>query len=402
MRALKVLFLAHSYPRVPGDAAGSFLWHLAVALQEEQVHVSVVAPSAPGYSADDVFEGIPVHRFRYAPAGWETLAYTGNMAAEVQGSLRGRVAVGGLIAGGGMAVVRTARAFAPDLLHAHWWFPGGVSTMYAAWRLGIPMITTMHGSDVRLARGSRASHWMMRRVLGRSARTTTVSSWLASEVRAIAPQAAPLVEPMPVATELFQPVEGASRRRLLFVGRLNRQKGIADLIEALAQSPSHVELDVVGDGNDRQALVARAETIGVAHRIVWHGALRQPALVPLYQHALATVIPSIDEGLGLVAVEAALCESAVVAYASGGTPDIVHDGETGVLVAPGDVRALAAAISRLVEAPELARRLGSAGRTRALARFAPSSVARRYAAIYRDVARENVGRQDANRAAGVG
>ncbi len=385
MPALKVLFLAHSYPRVPGDAAGSFLWHLAVALRDERVEVSVLAPSAHGYPAEDTFEGVPVHRFRYAPGAWETLAYTGTMAADARASMRGKLALAGLLAAGASSLVKLAKRVDADLIHAHWWFPGGVSAAIAAWRLGLPMVTTMHGSDVRLARGIPASHGIMRRVLRRSAASTTVSSWLASEVRVLVPEAAPLVEPMPVATELFQPVTQARRERLLFVGRLNQQKGIADLVEALAQTGVAVDLDVVGDGPDRAALAARAAALNVVHRIVWHGALPQPRLVPLYQQAAAVVMPSTEEGLGLVAVEASLCETPVVAYASGGTTDVVIDGVTGMLVQPGDIGGLAAGIDTVVGDFDRARRLGSGARRHALERFAPASVARRYAAIYREV-----------------
>jgi glycosyltransferase involved in cell wall biosynthesis len=98
------------------------------------------------------------------------------------------------------------------------------------------------------------------------------------------------------------------------------------------------------------------------------------------------VIPSVGEGLGLVAVEAQLCETPVIAFDSGGVTDTVIDGETGVLVPATDVTALAHAIDQLLQAPDRRAAMGRAGRMHALALFAPESAARRYAQLYRTVA----------------
>ncbi len=391
--ALRVLFLTHSYPRVPGDAAGSFLWHLAVALRQENVAVHVVAPSADALPAHDVFDGIPVDRFRYAPRPYETLAYTGTMAQDVQRSWSARFALVGFLGAAFAATSRARRAFEPHLIHAHWWFPGGLAGSLAARLAGVPLVTTMHGSDVRLARATAAAQPLFRYVMHRSRAVTTVSQWLADEVTAMTPDVRPLVAPMPVSTSTFLPLAGAKRERLLFVGRLNSQKGIADLVDALGRMTEVMPLDVIGDGPDRESLQARAQALGVADRITWHGQLPQPKLLSFYQRAAAVVVPSRGEGLGLVAVEAQLCETPVVAYASGGITDTVRDGETGVLVAPGDIGALAAALDTLVQSADRRASLGKAGRVGALALFAPESAARRYAELYRGIVAERAGHQ---------
>ncbi|HEY5490631.1 MAG TPA: glycosyltransferase, partial [Gemmatimonadaceae bacterium] len=98
--------------------------------------------------------------------------------------------------------------------------------------------------------------------------------------------------------------------------------------------------------------------------------------------AAAVVIPSTDEGLGLAGVEASLCETPVVAYASGGLTDVVRDGQTGWLVPTGDIAALSHAIDGVVERPEKARRAGQAARQFALDRFSPEAVGARYRALY--------------------
>ena len=383
---MKVLFLTHSFPRQLGDAPGSFVLRLAIALRNEGVETRVVAPAAAGLAAHDRLDGVGVDHFRYAPRRYETLAYSGNMATQVQASWTAKVTLLGFLGAEFTSAVRARREFEPDVLHAHWWFPNGLVGTWLSRLSNRPLVTTLHGTDVRLARTVAFSRPAFRHVLHRSAVVTAVSRWLATEVRDIisAPQAT--VAPMPVATDLFSPGGERHPDRLLFVGRLNQQKGIELLLHAISRLPAEqrgVSLDVVGDGEDADALRAIAASLDVADRVRWHGALPQPKLVDFYRAATAVVVPSVNEGLGLVAVEAHLCNTPVVAFESGGLTDIVHHDRTGILVKDISAAALSAGIVSLLMRPDRGAALGAAGRLHALATFAPESVARRYADIYR-------------------
>jgi glycosyltransferase involved in cell wall biosynthesis len=378
---VRVLFVTHSFPRCSGDVAGAFVLRLASALVDAGTEVRVLAPAAAQLANRDVIDGIAVRRFRYAPRAWETLAYTGTMAEQVGDSLRGKAALAGMLSRGALAVRSAAAEFAPDVIHAHWWFPAGLLALASL--SPRPLVTTLHGSDVRLARRSTWAPLLFRRVLAKSATVTAVSDYLAGEARRMAPGREITVAPMPVNVALFSPAP--TRRatdRFLFIGRLNRQKGIALLLEALASTTARASLDVVGEGGDRAALEARAGELGLANRVHWLGAQSQEQLVPLYRAAAAVVIPSEDEGLGLVAVEGQLCEAPVIAFRSGGLTDIVEDGRTGLLTPPGDVRALAAVMDGLLARMDRGASLGKAGRAAALARYSPDVVARHYASIY--------------------
>ena len=380
---MRVLFLTHSFPRYPGDVAGSFVLRLATALGSEGVAVRVVAPSASDASSRDEMGVVGVERFRYAPRRLETLAYTGNMAAQVRQSWGARAALAGLLGAELVATLRAVRAFRPDVLHAHWWFPNGVVGGWAGAITHVPMVTTFHGTDVRMARAYPVSRPLFRRVLRRSAAVTAVSRWLAAEAQEMS-GIMPKVAPMPVETGIFTPpADGVRTDRLLFVGRLTRQKGVDLLLRALAILPGTVALDIVGDGDERAALEALATELGVSPRVRWHGAQPGDALPAFYRRAMALVVSSVDEGLGLVAVEAQLCETPVVALASGGLIDVVEHGVTGLLVEQRDPAALAGAIATLAALPDRGASLGKAGRERALSQFAPSVAARRYLDIYR-------------------
>lgn len=387
---MRILFVTHNFPRHVGDAAGSFVLRLAVALQDIGTSVTVIAPGAAGLAEFERIEDVAVHRVRYGTDDAMTLAYGGTMAETVRSTWLGKVALVALLRAMRRDVrshIATAsRANAPyDVVHVHWWFPAGL----ALWRMPrahrLPIVLTMHGSDVRLAQGIAPARRLMRSVLAGARVCTAVSSWLADTASRIAGDTRVRVEPMPVDAAQFVPPPASAPERagILFVGRLNAQKGLAFLIEALANaSLSRATLDVVGDGPDRESLRALAESRGVSDRITWHGALPQPDLVPRYQRAVALAIPSTEEGLGLVAVEAQLCETPVVAFDSGGLTDVVRPDAGGTRIPPGDVAALATSLARLLTDRDAARDAGRLARSAMLLRFAPQHVAERYRALY--------------------
>lgn len=411
----RVLFVTHNVPRFAGDAAGSFVLRLAVALQDAGVQVDILAPASTERTGIETIEGVRIERVRYASPARMTLAYSGRMAEDVRAGWGARFALLGLLYHMRRAMRRriadARREGKPfDVVHAHWWFPAGL----IAWSAGVgasvavPLVVTMHGSDVRLAQGVDASHGVMRRVLQRARAVTAVSHWLADTAMSIVPSVHVAVGPMPVDTTVFIPPtrhraqseqapigrqtdSGADethvRSGILFVGRLNAQKGVADLLDAFAQIPdADITLRIVGEGADEQALKARADALQLTHRVQWLGALAQPQLVPLYQQAAVVAMPSREEGLGLVAVEAQLCETPVVAYNSGGLPDVVDPQRGGTLVTPGDIAALAHQLHRFAantdKANARANAAGIAARSAMLDTFSPRAVARHYIGYY--------------------
>lgn len=380
---MKVLFLTHNFPRFDGDVSGNFLLRLAHALGREGVDVRVVAPASEGVADNARFNGTGVDRFHYAPRRFETLAYVGNMAEQVRDSWGAKFTMLGFLGAEFRSAVRARREMQPDLVHAHWWFPSGLVGTWLSKLSHTPLVTTLHGSDVRIARGVAMSRPAFRHVLQHSSAVTAVSRWLAHEAQSLVSSSPPTVAPMPVAVELFSPGGTRSNDALLFVGRLTKQKGVDLLLQTLAQLPANLSLDIVGDGVERPTLERLAAELGLTARVRWHGSLAQEALVPFYRAATAVIVPSADEGLGLVAVEAMLCETPVVAFESGGLPDVVHHDRTGLLVRERSPAALASAINGLLSREDRGRALGGAGRMHALATFAPESVARRYLDIYR-------------------
>jgi glycosyltransferase involved in cell wall biosynthesis len=381
---VRVLFLAHAYPRHVTDPVGSFVGNLAVALRDRGVEVTVSAPSAAGLAPFERIDGIPVHRFRYAPERYETLAYTGTMGAQVRDSVSGKVAMVSYLAGAYRAARALARRERFDLVHAHWWFPAGLVASAMTRTTGIPFVTTLHGSDLRLATTFPFGRALFARVAREGRAMTAVSTWLARGAEELAPGRQVTVAPMPVLTDLFHP--GASREPdlMLFVGKLTEQKGLARLLRAMTHMRQRARLAVVGAGRvDDSALRTMAHGLGLDERIQWLPLLSQAELAAEYRRAAVHVVPALDEGLGLTAVESLLSETPVVGFRSGGLPDIVPDGVAGRLVDPGDEQALAAALDAVLADPNARRAMGAAGRAHAEERFGAAAASERYAELYR-------------------
>jgi glycosyltransferase involved in cell wall biosynthesis len=391
-RPLRVLFVAHAFPRYAGDVTGGFLLRLAVALRDRGVTVAAVAPAAEGLAAAERLDGIAVRRYRYAPAPAQRLAYAGEMHRRAA-SPSGAMALAGLLGAGALAARRAGRR--ADLVHAHWWFPGGVQALAA--RTGLPLVTTVHGTDVRLARSRPAATAACARVLRASGRVTAVSGWLAAQAASFAPGLAPVtVAPMPADDRAFSPGPGDEPRdELLFVGRLDRQKGAEIALRALAllDGPAAgLALRVVGGGPEEPALRRLAGELGVAGRVRWDGHLSQADLAGRYRRAAALLVPGRDEGLGLVAVEGQLSGAPVVAAASGGLLDVVADGRTGRTFPPGEPGALARAVESTLADRDATARMAKAAREQAAARFGPAGAARAYAAVYAEAIEGRRGR----------
>jgi glycosyltransferase involved in cell wall biosynthesis len=174
-----------------------------------------------------------------------------------------------------------------------------------------------------------------------------------------------------------------------FAGRLIAKKGVDVLVRAMAavlRRVPHARLIVAGDGPDRPGLVRLAEGLGILRSVDFVGHLDQEALERMLAPAWVQAVPSIwEEPFGLVAAEAMMRGTAVVATRPGGLTELVADGESGYLVPAGDVDALADALQRILLNREFAERLGQNGRTFALAELTEDRHVDRVLAIYGDL-----------------
>jgi glycosyltransferase involved in cell wall biosynthesis len=166
----------------------------------------------------------------------------------------------------------------------------------------------------------------------------------------------------------------ADRATVLYAGRLTAEKGIAHLIQALAAVPMEWRLLVAGDGPERKPGEALARKLGVADRIEFLGWLDNQDLARRYRQCTLVAVPSLwPEPFGRVGPEASIHGKPVVAYATGGIADWLTDGQTGYLVAPGNIARLRERLQQLLESPGLCRQMGDLARRTAKQQWAADS-----------------------------
>jgi glycosyltransferase involved in cell wall biosynthesis len=282
-------------------------------------------------------------------------------------------------------LARILREDDADVAHLHT-FASQVLGTRAARRAGVRILRTEHSTRVY----DDATCWPFSRwSLARADAAVAVSAHVRAVALARAPWAANRMTVVPngVDTSRFAPRSWPEGDGFVFaiVGRLEPRKGVARAIEAMA-GVSGASLDVVGDGEERAALEAQARALGVADRVQFHGYVED--VRPLLRRADAVLCASRSEGLGVALLEAMAMGVPVVGFAVGGVPEIVVDGETGLLCRADDVDALKATMRRAVAMGATLAALGASARSRVVQHFSVESTNARYASVYRDLGRQ--------------
>ncbi|XVV09077.1 glycogen synthase [Actinoplanes sp. CA-131856] len=313
-----------------------------------------------------------------------------------------------------------------DIVHSHTWyanFAGHTSKLLH----GVPHVVTTHSLEPlrpwkaeQLGGGYALSSFCEKVGIEHADAIIAVSGGMRRDVLAAYPSVDPdkvQVVYNGIDTEIYQPNRGTdvierlgidlSRPSVVFVGRITRQKGLPYLLKACRRLPAETQIVLLAGAPDTKEIAAEVEGLANELRevrdekgVIWvQEMLPKHEVVQVLTHATVFVCPSIYEPMGIVNLEAMACETAVVATATGGIPEVVSDGETGILVpieqvddgtgTPIDpeqfVADLATAMTQLLEDPRRAAQMGLAGRRRAIEHFSWSHIAEETLKVYRSV-----------------
>ncbi|HST64667.1 MAG TPA: glycosyltransferase [Mycobacteriales bacterium] len=386
VRRPRLLVLASTFPAGRDDGTPAFVRDLAGS-EAVDFDTVVLVPRVPGAPRQERGDRLTVCRFRYFPRRWEDLA-DGAIVENLRRRPSRWLQVLPFLLAEAWAVRRAVRRHRPDLLHVHWMLPQGLAALVGA--PGLPRVVTAHGGDLYTLRG-RLSVRVKRRVLRRADAVTAMNSDMAALLVGLGADPATVhVLPMGADVETVRAAAAGVDRvpgRIVFVGRLVEKKGVAVLLDALRRlPPGGWSLEVVGDGPLRAALVARAAGLPVTFR----GALPRTEVAAAYARAEIAAVPSVSaasgdqDGLPVALLEAMSAGCAVVGSRIAGIDAAVEDGETGLLVPPGDAARLADAIAELLAGPERRVKLAAAARARS-DEFSIEVVGRRYRELLHEV-----------------
>jgi glycogen synthase len=392
-RRVKILMVSWEYPPVVIGGLGRHVHHLSTALAAAGHEVVVLArrPSdtdpSTHPSTDEVAEGVRViaaahdpHEFKFSH---DMMAWT--------------LAMGHSMVRAGMSLKKRGsnRPWRPDVVHAHDWLVAHPAIALAQF-YDVPMVSTIHATEA-----GRHSGWVSGAI---SRQVHAVESWLVRESDSLITCSASMTDEI---TELFGPglaqitvicngIDAArwpfAERRprsgpaeLLYLGRLEYEKGVHDAIAALPRirrTHPGTTLTIAGEGTQLGWLVEQARKHRVLKAIRFVGHLEHAELLEVLHRADAAVLPSHYEPFGIVALEAAAAGTPLVTSNIGGLGEAVINGQTGVSCPPRDVAGLASAVRTVLDDPDAAQRHARAARERLTSDFDWKTVAAKTAQVY--------------------
>jgi glycogen synthase len=390
---MKILMVSWEYPPVVIGGLGRHVHHLSTALAAAGHDVVVLSRRPTGTdpsthpSSDEFSEGVRVIAAAQDP---HEFAFGSDMMAWV-------LAMGHAMIRAGMPLTRRGsnRPWRPDVVHAHDWLVAHPAVALAQF-YDVPLVSTIHATEA-----GRHSGWVSGAI---SRQVHAVESWLIRESDSLITCSASMADEI---TELFGPGlaettvirngidaarwQFAPRRprggpaELLFVGRLEYEKGVHDVIAALPRirrTHPGTTLTIAGEGTQQDWLVEQARKHKVLKATRFVGHLDHDALLKVLHRVDAAVLPSHYEPFGLVALEAAAAGAPLVTSNIGGLGEAVIDGQTGMSCAPRDVAGLAAAVRAVLDDPDAAQRRARAARERLTSDFDWQTVAGETAQVY--------------------
>jgi glycosyltransferase involved in cell wall biosynthesis len=399
---MRIVMLSSSYPRTRGDTTAPFIEEIAAGLIRRGHDVDVVLPYHPGLQREPRERGVGLRVYRYAPhRALNVWGYAESLRADV--GVRGAALIAAPLAlTAATGTLWWAALSGYDVIHAHWVLPNGLpAALVAAWHR-VPLVVSLHGSDVFLAERAFPLALTAATVFRSAGAITACSGELRERaIRLGAPTDRSRVIPYGVDDASFtsDPADRAVVRAELglptdgplvaALGRLVYKKGFGTLIEAFARlvrAHPNARLAIAGYGELRDELEQQARAAGVP--VTFVGQLDRRMAARFIAAADVYVVPSVRDqagnvdGLPNALLEGMSAGRPIVASRVAGIPDVIDDGQHGVLVPPGDPAALAVAIGHLLAAPDVAARLGSRARRRVLHELTWEAACEQFEAAY--------------------
>lgn len=380
---MKVCIITTAFPAKEGDQRGTFILEAARAIQRAGVQVRVLAMHSPGAKKHEIWNGMEIFRPQYLPEKWEILQSEGGGLPVIwKKNPWARLAILPFLITHTVQAGILARGC--DIIHANWTL-SAAAAWAAAWFHHKPMVVTVQGSDMFQAARMPLIRELTRAALKKMKKVLALSQALEKEVQAIGISPA-RIEIVPNGVDLTRFPMGESHREpiILYVASLIERKGPEFLIQAfhgVKERYPQAQLILIGDGPQRQELEKMVASLENSDSVQFLGWQTQQKVSEWMRKARVFVLPSVEEGLGVVLLEALASGTVCVGSNVGGIPDVISP-EVGRLVPPRDPKSLQTALEGLLENDETWQRLSQNARRRAEDVYDWDRIASRIRSIY--------------------
>ncbi len=405
---MNVLMLTSSYPKFRGDTTAPFIESIATNIARQNVAVHVVLPEHRELKRGAVEDGVHFYPYKYAPRkDWTLWGYAEALRGDVK-LKRGVYALAPFaIASSFNKLMQLTAREKFDVVHAHWVLPNAPAAALVARLRKLPLVISMHGSDVFMAEKNRAFGAAARWCFDNAAWITACSDELMQRAFAIgADENKTELIPYGADAKAFHvhPQDAARVRAqlhlekndvmILAVGRMVYKKGFEFLVRAMPQilqDAPHARLVLVGYGDLRQELESQARALGLNGHVTFAGRVPRQEIPAYFAASDIVSVPSVRDdagnvdGLPNVLLEGMAAGKAIVASNIAGFPDVIENETSGILVQEKNADAIASAIVRLARDETLRARLGTHARAQVHENLNWENVARRFINVYQRV-----------------
>jgi len=377
-KGMRILMLNHEFPPI-GGGAGRATFNIAKELHKMGHEVDILTSAYKGYSHDEVIDGVQIYRVQSKKKHILETDLIGILMYTFFGMNRFR---------------KVIKQKDYDLTHSFFSIPAGIISLFGKKVYGMPYVVSLRGSDVP---GYTFSHSLFKPLIKlvwkNASRVVALSNGLKKLALNTYPNLNFDVVYNGVDINVFKPLKnknnkGGEKVKLICVSRLMKFKGIQHLLLALSQMKlKNVELLIVGTGNFENDLKKLSAKLNLNKTVSFYGYCDNNKLPELYNDADIFVLPSLAEAFGLVFAEAMACGLPIIGTTAGGIPEVVRNGENGILVQPGNVNELKNALEELINNKELREKMGGKSIKIVQKNFTWDKIAKDYLRIYKECLR---------------
>lgn len=403
---MKILITATTFPRWIDDSEPPFIFLLAKSLIELNHEIIVLVPHDNKAKFMEIMEGVKIYRFPYFfPFKLQKLCYKGGMLPNMKKSILAKFQVPFFLISEMVFLSYLIFKEKPQLIHAHWIIPQGLIASLITKFKNIPLVISIHGSDVFAFQKGIMKKLITRLVS--SGILVTVNSSATKAILKNTFQAEKVSKiPMGIDPLVFNPSKKDQNLKkqlspngplLLYVGRLVEQKGVHFLIDAMADLKNifpSIKLVIIGDGPYRNYLENRVKTSNLDKNVLFLGKITNSKLPAYYASADIFIGPSItlsngtSEALGVVFLESLASGTPVVSTNIGGISDIIKHQITGIVVKEKSADEIVSAVSDLIQKKELTRTIRQNGLELVDKEFSWNQIAKKFSYHFQQISYE--------------